>query len=543
VVMSRSTRSGSRRQKPNAALYVGYVEDDETPDMIMKKFAQMEAIQQAAKKTIKAGRAGRAGKSGKSGKAEMSDSDEEADAVGANANANADGSALTEEQLVSLFNDTSYYSVNSLQRNNDIMFQKQTVDEEGFVVGIDDPDYEKLMFEVDYSVANTAMMDWMPPDEEDYIGADEFWDADDADQSKNGANAKAKGKGRRPRSTVSRAGSGSGSGSSDKRDRFSGHAIGSSALHRGSGGGDADADADEQGQGQGDDAAKANAKAKGRGRTKAKLFCHEPFYLKVPAYPIPRSWLRSIARIDNRTAAQLVGSRYEERDILSMLRTEDFARCGCGVESAPVAILMDPPFDLSESPVHVGGPGREQERGTVSLSDFAKLPIATLVPDTASTMLFMWIPAELTMQVNEICEQWGFVLVEHATWIMRNLRYQIENRESRLLGLSKHNLMLYRRTKKNGVSYNKLELRHQRTSDSYFDFARTHPQTGRELKSDYHYNVIETLLPDLDRHEAGSALFLWAPKNERRDGWTCICDTKQLEMLARNKPAMDIGDW
>merc|ERR1712013_946719 len=379
------------------------------------------------------------------------------------------------------------------------------------------------MFEVDYSVANTAMMAWMLPDEEDYIGEDEFWDAKDEDTDS--STSKANAKGRKPRSTVSRSRA---SAPCDKRDRFSGHAIGSSALHRG----DDDSSANDDTAGE---------LAKGKGKSKAKLFCHEPFYLKVPTYPIPRSWLRSMALIDTRSPAQLAadGSRYEERDIGSMLRTEDFAQCGVGVHRAPVAILMDPPFDLSDSPVHVD----TGARGTITVEDFARLPIAQLVPDTVGSMLFIWIPPELTMQVNEVCEQWGFVLVEHATWIVRNLRYQIENSESHLLGLSKHNLMLYRRTKKNGVSYNKLELRHQRTSDSYFDFARTQPETGRQLKSDYHYNVIETLLPDLDEHEPSAALFLWAPKDERRTGWTCICDTKQLDMLARNKPDMDIGDW
>jgi len=507
--MSRSTRAGSRRQKPNAALYVGYVEDDETPEMIMKKFAQMEAMQQAVQQSKPAKR------SSKSDKAEMSDSDEEAGGAGAGAS----GSGLTEEQLVSLFNDTSYYSLNSLQRNNDIMFQKQTVDEEGFVVGIDDPDYEKLMFEVDYSVADTEMMGWMQPDEEDYIGEDEFWDNDESQA----AAPDSKGKAKRARSKASRSGS---RGAADKRDRFSGHAIGSSALHRG---------ADAGGEGEADEA----GGGKGKGKGKAKLYCHEPFYLKVPAYPIPRSWLRSVAALDARPASQYVGYRYEERDILAMLRSSDF-RFGGETCSEYRAILMDPPFDLSESPVYSGDAAAA---GTVKLADFARLPMASVVPDTVGCMLFMWIPSELTMQVNEICEQWGFLLVEHATWIMRNLRYQIENRESHLLGLSKHNLMLYRRTKKNGKSFNKLELRHQRTSDSYFDFARTHPQTGRKLKSDYHYKVIETLLPDLDKNQSGSALFLWAPKDERRDGWTCVCDTKQLEALANNKPAMDIGDW
>eukprot|EP01084_Bolivina_argentea_P049647 91304_1 len=108
---TRSSRS-SRRKKPNPALYVCYVEDDETPDMIMKKFAQMEKLMETSKKSmvkpIKP--------SSKSDKAEMSESDEED-----NNNKN-DNKTLTEEQLVSLFNDTSYYSINSLKSNNDIMF-------------------------------------------------------------------------------------------------------------------------------------------------------------------------------------------------------------------------------------------------------------------------------------------------------------------------------------------------------------------------------------------------------------------------------------
>eukprot|EP00486_Rosalina_sp_Unknown_P007335 CAMPEP_0201572244 /NCGR_PEP_ID=MMETSP0190_2-20130828/15389_1 /ASSEMBLY_ACC=CAM_ASM_000263 /TAXON_ID=37353 /ORGANISM="Rosalina sp." /LENGTH=175 /DNA_ID=CAMNT_0047997747 /DNA_START=132 /DNA_END=660 /DNA_ORIENTATION=+ len=142
----------------------------------MKKFAQMEAIQQAALKATREQKKLEEEKNPtankKSSKAEMSDSDEEeAELERANA-------MLTEEQLVSLFNDTSYYSINSLKRNNEIMFQKQTVDEDGFVIGIDNPDYEKLMFEVDYDVSHSEMLNWMEPEEDDYIGEDEFWEDD-----------------------------------------------------------------------------------------------------------------------------------------------------------------------------------------------------------------------------------------------------------------------------------------------------------------------------------------------------------------------------
>ena len=339
----------------------------------------------------------------------------------------------------------------------------------------------------------------IPNSEDDYIGEEEFFD--DAEDDKDEPRV------RKSRNRTSR-------GMGVKRERFAGHAIGSSSLRR----------VDD-----------------GKGVSDKIRLCHEPSYLKVPQYPIPRSWLKPIALFDDRSINGYTGYYYAEKDILSMTKQNEYFFAN-NAKKQYKAILMDPPFDLSESPVYV--PNDENEcPGTVKLDDFAKMPIGQIVPDTVGAMLFIWVPSELTMQINDICEDWGFVLVEHATWIMRNLSWQICNRRSNLLGISKCNLLLYRRAKKNMKNYPTLELRHQRTSDSHFDFVRYHPETHRELKSDYHYTVIETLLPDLDKKEEGSALFLWAPKNEKRDGWTCIADTKHLEMLYKHKPNMDIGDW
>ena len=261
-----------------------------------------------------------------------------------------------------------------------------------------------------------------------------------------------------------------------------------------------------------------------------KIHCHEPNYLKFPAYPIPRSWLKSIEKYDDRTIDKYIGHYYGEKDIVSMKRKNDYFFQN-NESKKYRAILMDPPFDLSESPVYIGSNEENEENNKykIKLDDFSKLPIGELIPSDYGGMLFIWVPSELTMQVNDICESWGFLLVEHATWIMRNISYQIENRQSNLFGISKCNLLLYRTTKKNGKSFNKLELRHQRTSDSYFDFVRYHRETGRELKSNYHYKVIETLLPDLDKKEQGQGLFLWSPKNEMRNGWTCIADINQIK--------------
>ena len=145
-----------------------------------------------------------------------------------------------------------------------------------------------------------------------------------------------------------------------------------------------------------------------------KLNCNN---LKVPNYPIPRSWLKPIAMFDGRSADEYVGYHYAEKDILSMAKHTDFFFEN-NAEKTYKAILMDPPFDMSESPVHI--PNDDYEcPGTVKLADFRKLPMAQIIPKNVGCMLFIWVPPEFTMQINDICEEWGFYLVEHATWIMR----------------------------------------------------------------------------------------------------------------------------
>merc|ERR1719410_2841020 len=195
----------------------------------MKKFAMMEQMAAANVKNKKKKELTSADK------AEMSDSDEERN------EAEAKSEALSEQQLAELFNETSYYSINSLQRNNDIMFTKQTVDEDGFVVGIDDPDYEKLMFEVDYNAAESDLINWMETNEDDYIGEEEFFgdDAEDADDKE---------------PTVRKSRKGTSRGMGVKKQRFAGHAIGSSSLRR----------VDD-----------------GKGTLDKVRLCHEPCYTKV----------------------------------------------------------------------------------------------------------------------------------------------------------------------------------------------------------------------------------------------------------------------
>lgn len=338
--------------------------------------------------------------------------------------------------------------------------------------------------------------------EDDYIGEKGFWEEDDEDEVTT--------KGTRKRGTRSRA-------MAVPKERFAGHNIGSSSLRR------------EKNKGGirwlGDD----------------RAICHEPFCLKVPPYPIPRSWLKTVMEMDTRTTSDYVGHHYAELDILSLKNRNDFFLPN-NKEKVYSAILMDPPFDTSIAPVDIQNPSHDTS-ARVTMEDFKKIPMTKIVPDGQGAMLFIWTPTELTLQVNAVCESWGYLLVEHGSWLYRGLDWGISNRESNLHGLSKVNLLLFRRCKKNFRAYTRLEIRHQRTSDSYYDFERYHPKTGRLLKSKYHYRLVEKMLPALDDKEKGRALFLWAPKSERRNGWTCISDTRHLQMMDKNKDDMDIGDW
>ena len=87
---SLRARTSRGNTAPSSAHYVGYVQDDETPEMIMKKFEEMERIRQQA----------RAGAENGDEAKETTASAEEGDEEG-----------LDEEQLKELFRNTSTFTV------------------------------------------------------------------------------------------------------------------------------------------------------------------------------------------------------------------------------------------------------------------------------------------------------------------------------------------------------------------------------------------------------------------------------------------------
>lgn len=146
--VGRPRRGAARRSRlgsggsglPSAVHYVGYVEDDETPEMIMKKFEALERVKRAAQDKRRETAAveeeeavardplagevdgndrdgGAQAESGEgpaptgSGKIEKSDKDA----------SGYDDNNLDESDLLEVFKQTSFYSVKSAQTNNELL--------------------------------------------------------------------------------------------------------------------------------------------------------------------------------------------------------------------------------------------------------------------------------------------------------------------------------------------------------------------------------------------------------------------------------------
>lgn len=146
----RSRLGSSAGGLPSAVHYVGYVEDEETPEMIMKKFEALERVKQAAldkKREAEAAEA-EAAEEGVPPDAKVVEGGEEKAAGGTGTLAGEEkaapegGNNLDESDLLELFKQTSMFSVKSAQANNELMM----MGEEEFW---DDDDINASDFELD----------------------------------------------------------------------------------------------------------------------------------------------------------------------------------------------------------------------------------------------------------------------------------------------------------------------------------------------------------------------------------------------------------
>ncbi|CAG8785036.1 4855_t:CDS:2, partial [Dentiscutata erythropus] len=400
------------------ALYVGYVEDDESIEAIMKKFEELERIREEM------------------GITKQNESNSEFDSP---VNLQ-ETEGLTQEQLEEVFRRTSSFTVKSATF-------APNLDE------VDDLDFWRIEMED----GNTAEYE----EEDEYMTVDnDFWDEEF---------------GERKRRKSDKSGSSRRSGL-DRETLLQRYKVMQVRLQ------------DRNGN-------FFTVKKK-----VSNIDPSLPTYMRIPTLPIPRSWALTISPPSVELVAPILGSRYFEKDILSM----DFTKLGSGFQ----AIYIDPPLLL---------PGEAPSPGKISIQQFANLNLTVIVP---KGFIFIWVEKEYIPDIVQIAEKWHFRYVENFCWIKKNINNQISRESYRYFNKSKLSLLIFR---KDG----EIELRHQRNPDCVFDFIKPHtPDMLTEAKPRVMYEIIETLLPQAvfsEQNNKGDKLLeLWGKKGVRRQGWTTI---------------------
>ncbi|KAJ2642977.1 hypothetical protein GGF44_001393 [Coemansia sp. RSA 1694] len=242
-----------------------------------------------------------------------------------------------------------------------------------------------------------------------------------------------------------------------------------------------------------------------------------PTYVRIPPIPIPRAWVKHIRPL-------LVGEETTPCNVISgVLLPKAEPKWARRIDTEATldfdytifertfqCVYMDPPLLL---------PDEQPKPGYFDISRLAAIPVhKMLVP---GAFLFTWCEKELLPDMCEIAEkQWGLKYVENFCWVRHQTNNHIAKLPSNYFRRSKVTLLIFRRE-------GDLEMRHQRSPDSVFDFVK--PRMAGDLndrKPDFAYTVIETLLPralcTTELPYPNRLIQLWMPTDCHRTHWTTV---------------------
>ncbi|KXZ44950.1 hypothetical protein GPECTOR_60g727 [Gonium pectorale] len=563
-----------RQQGPSAIHYVGYVEDEETPEMIMKKFEELERIQkaaearrqqqqqpsQAAGATPPPAPADGAGPSngggppdadlevphptgrpdgmeevpgpypdGERGQLEQQDHAGAAparpgggggDAVGASSGgpggAGCIGEApLDEEALLEVFKQTSIFNVRA---NGDAgaagdagPARYDLYGGYGVSYGMEDA----LLVEEDGGDAGSDV------DEEELQYMKGFWSDEDYElggsRNRDGAGG---GRRRRP-------------GGGSRAERSDGGAGGGGGAPRQprAGGGGSGASRHAVAQMVTQLNRDTNALIRRRVAGGASGGGDGLVQLRLPPPPLPLSWGRTVRPYQPPEPCRLP-EPYGAAAMAGTVATtgtaaSDAAAASRGFEASDVATF---PYDSALSGktyvavmVNAGwqpaGAADAYEEGSEAevMARFRRLPIPRLVP---RGFVLVWAHKGLLAAVCRQLAAWGYVYVENLTWVHITPANAIAALPGRHFRRSHSTMLMFR---KDGEGRD-IELRHQRNPDVIFDCIRTREDGGGwELPNEV-WGTVETLLPT----GKGAFLELWAPRGARRPGWDHVSEVSEM---------------
>ncbi|KAL4531484.1 hypothetical protein Ndes2526B_g04403 [Nannochloris sp. 'desiccata'] len=453
---------------PSAVHYVGYVEEDETPEMIMAKFQELERIQKAvieAKKGEVAAVEGAAADGADAAAANGAEGNEDATATVTTEN-NDDIQALTDEQLLEVFKQTSMFNVKTALQDN------------AMLMGIDemlDHQADRYGFEDEISDDDDLLRSFWSDDEEMFN--------DSGSDGEYGVNKKNK-----------RRGAGGGSRRTGGSGRAQRNAGGVRARHN--------------------IVTAYNPDTQALVRRKVRV--NDPdeiVQIRVPNAPIPLPWgrvvkpylPRELRGVKNYAVAPVPvcetphSTKYLEIDSLASLHPKTLDNL------TYQAALINPGWDKDNAP---------------ALSALAQIPLPKLVP---TGFIFIWTPKQHVQAVCKQMTKWGYIYIENLTWVYMAPNNAILKLDSEFVRKSHMTLYMFRVADKG----RDIELRHQRNPDVTFEClpASSGRNCGPALAPEETFVAVETLLPT----GKGQLLELWAPQGVKRPGWTHVVEVGQNE--------------
>ncbi|GLC40002.1 hypothetical protein PLESTF_001771400 [Pleodorina starrii] len=249
--------------------------------------------------------------------------------------------------------------------------------------------------------------------------------------------------------------------------------------------------------------------------------------LRVPPPPLPLSWGRTVRPYQPPEPYQPP----DEPKPLLMAAAADGASAAASTSSRgfEAADLSTFPYDTALGGkqyiavmVNAGWqPGLdaaeafEVGREAEVMRRFRCLPLPRLVP---RGFVLVWAHKGLLQAVCRCLAGWGYVYVENLTWVHLTPANAIAAQAGAHFRRSHSTLLIFRREGEG----RDIELRHQRNPDVLFDCIRTLPDcSGWDLPSEV-LTTIETMLPG----GKGAFLELWAPRGQRRPGWDHVSEVK-----------------
>jgi hypothetical protein len=549
----RSRTSEGSGPAPNASLFVGYVEDGETIEMIMKKFERLEEIKREA--------AAAAAASAAAASASTTSSSSSSSSGHASPGSGQDG--LDDATLAKVFQETSAFTVQSATRE---------AREPGYFY--DEDDLDELMDEAE----------------------DDGWDWGDmrATQGKDGE-------------TLFLVGDGTDDDLWEEVFGVKKKKKGGRSTAGGKGGSRGPGSRHETGVTQVAFVSDMHGRFVTGLKKVRKVDPNAIVYQKIPS-EVTRSWAKAIQPYRPRSALEGTHTEWrpdaitcaeeqfpvsctrplscEQLTVASVLDRASWAAASPVAARAPFeAIVLSPPWREARLG-HTGGEEGDQGNPNndpqgIEPEDLIKLGLGSSAL-LAAGFVFVWTPKHLILRVLRVLEQMDLHYVENAVVVKQRCNNELWREPSRYLRQSKETLLICRRGKKhpsNGkIAWARVEIRHQRTSDVHFEFCRPDREArgaGAHLVPHaYVHNMVETMLPlgrfnplerskkpakadqletlahaegeGEDEGEAhtevdgrttpqeqvqvqvqhpGKLLHLWAPRGALRTGWVSVCQS------------------